>query len=51
MDLFVTVFYCIYDPASGVLEYANGGRDSSVPPTRERINRDSRWRRQRWCLG
>lgn len=25
MDLFVTVFYCIFDPVSGRLEYANAG--------------------------
>lgn len=27
MDLFVTVFYGIYDPTTGVLEYANGGHN------------------------
>ena len=27
MDLFVTVFYCIFDTASGVLHYANGGHN------------------------
>lgn len=27
MSLFVTVFYCILDPVSGVLRYANGGHN------------------------
>jgi serine phosphatase RsbU (regulator of sigma subunit) len=27
MDLFVTVFYCIFDAATGVLRYANGGHN------------------------
>jgi phosphoserine phosphatase RsbU/P len=27
MDLFVTVFYCIFDPLNGVLCYANGGHN------------------------
>jgi sigma-B regulation protein RsbU (phosphoserine phosphatase) len=27
MDLFVTVFYCIFDPVTGVLSYANGGHN------------------------
>jgi len=27
MDLFVTVFYCVFDPVTGVLKYANGGHN------------------------
>jgi serine phosphatase RsbU (regulator of sigma subunit) len=30
MDLFVTVFYCIFDAVSGVLRYANGGHNPPV---------------------
>jgi phosphoserine phosphatase RsbU/P len=29
MDLFVTVFYCVFDATTGVLRYANGGH---IPP-------------------
>jgi sigma-B regulation protein RsbU (phosphoserine phosphatase) len=29
MDLFVTVFYCVFDATSGMLRYANGGH---IPP-------------------
>ncbi len=27
LDLFVTVFYCVFDPTSGALRYANGGHN------------------------
>jgi len=27
LDLFVTVFYCVFDPTTGVLRYANGGHN------------------------
>ena len=35
LDLFVTVFYCILDPVTGVLRYANGGHN---PPYVARAN-------------
>jgi serine phosphatase RsbU (regulator of sigma subunit) len=34
LDLFVTVFYCILDPKTGVLRYANGGHN---PPYVRRV--------------
>jgi phosphoserine phosphatase RsbU/P len=27
LDLFVTVFYCVFDPMTGILKYANGGHN------------------------
>ena len=48
MDLFVTVFYCMFDPATGVLRYANGGHN---PPYVRRADGSSRpWAgRAAWC--
>src|SRR5271167_360432 len=34
MELFVSVFYCIFDPATGALRYANGGHN---PPYVRRV--------------
>jgi serine phosphatase RsbU (regulator of sigma subunit) len=35
MELFVTVFYCIFDPKTGALRYANGGHN---PPYVRRVD-------------
>jgi serine phosphatase RsbU (regulator of sigma subunit) len=35
LELFVTVFYCVFDPMTGMLKYANGGH---TPPYLRRAN-------------